>query len=64
RDFAVPELLQGEATADNLARAAFEWLDRPEACHALAQRFQTLHQQLRCNTAQAATHAIEKVLRA
>jgi lipid-A-disaccharide synthase len=64
RDFAVPELLQGEATPDNLARAAFQWLDDPVACASLVQRFENLHQQLRCNTAQAATDAIEKVLRA
>ena len=64
RDFAVPELLQAEATPDNLARAAFKWLDDPEASASLVQRFEGLHQQLRCNTAQAATDAIEKVLRA
>jgi lipid-A-disaccharide synthase len=64
RDFAVPELLQSEATPDNLARAAFRWLDDPKACASLVHRFEGLHQQLRCNTAQAATNAIEKVLRA
>ncbi len=64
RDFAVPELLQAEASPDNLARAAFQWLDDPKACASLVQRFEVLHQQLRCNTAQAATDAIEKVLRA
>jgi lipid-A-disaccharide synthase len=64
RDFAVPELLQAEASADNLAQAAFKWLDDPAACEALARRFHDLHLQLRCNTAQAATDAIEKVLRA
>ncbi|MCR5881983.1 lipid-A-disaccharide synthase [Rhizobacter sp. J219] len=64
RDFAVPELLQDEASPDNLARAAFRWLDDPEACASLVRRFEGLHQQLRCNTALAATDAIEKVLRA
>ncbi len=64
RDFAVPELLQDQASPDNLARAAFKWLDDPEACASLVQRFEALHQQLRCNTARAATNAIEKVLRA
>jgi lipid-A-disaccharide synthase len=63
-EFAVPEFLQGDATAPKLARAAFDWLDDPERCAALAQRFEALHRQLRCNTAQAATHAIEKVLAA
>lgn len=64
RDFAVPELLQAEASPDNLARAAFRWLDDPKACASLVSRFEGLHHQLRCNTAQAATDAIEKVLRA
>jgi lipid-A-disaccharide synthase len=64
RDFAVPELLQDEATPAKLAHAALAWLDDPARCKALAARFQALHQELRRNTAQAATDAIEKVLRA
>ena len=64
RDFAVPELLQDEATPAKLAHAALAWLDDPARCEALAARFHALHQELRCNTAQAATDAIEKVLRA
>jgi lipid-A-disaccharide synthase len=63
-DFAVPEFLQGDATAPKLAQAAFDWLDDPTRCAALIQRFEALHLQLRCNTAQAATDAIEKVLAA
>jgi lipid-A-disaccharide synthase len=61
-DFAVPEFLQGDATPANLAQAALAWLDDPARCAALQQRFQALHLQLRCNTAEAATHAIEKIL--
>jgi lipid-A-disaccharide synthase len=64
RDFAVPELLQDEATPAKLAHAALAWLDDPARCAALAARFHALHQELRRNTAQAATDAIEKVLRA
>lgn len=63
-DFAVPELLQDQATPQKLAQAAFDWLDNPDGCTALSHRFMNLHQQLRCNTAQAATDAIEKILRA
>jgi lipid-A-disaccharide synthase len=63
-EFAVPELLQEQASPQKLAQAAFNWLDNREACAALATRFDTLHQQLRCNTAQAATDAIEKILNA
>ncbi len=61
-DFAVPELLQGEATPERLAHAALAWLDDPERCAALHARFDALHGQLRRNTATAAADAIEKVL--
>ena len=64
RDFAVPELLQHDATPAKLAEAAFAWLDEPARSAALVQRFDALHRELRCNTAQAATDAIEKVLAA
>ncbi|HWI10916.1 MAG TPA: lipid-A-disaccharide synthase [Burkholderiaceae bacterium] len=61
-EFAVPEFLQGDATPAALAQAAFEWLDDPARCDALRLRFEALHRELRCNTAEAATDAIEKVL--
>jgi lipid-A-disaccharide synthase len=64
RDFAVPELLQDDATPAKLAHAALAWLDDPARCQTLAARFQALHQNLRRNTAQAATDAIQKVLSA
>ncbi len=61
-DFAVPEFLQRAATPAALARAAFDWLDDPARCDALRLRFEALHRELRLNTAEAATDAIEKVL--
>ncbi|HZE91116.1 MAG TPA: lipid-A-disaccharide synthase [Rhizobacter sp.] len=61
-DFVVPELLQDQATPDALAQATLEWLDNPERCAAVGQRFETLHRELRRNTAMAATNAIEKIL--
>ena len=61
-DFAVPELLQDAATPRALAAAAFKWLDDPPARAALTPRFEALHRSLRRNTAQAASHAIEKIL--
>jgi lipid-A-disaccharide synthase len=61
-DFAVPELLQGDATPERLAHAALAWLDDPQRCAALHARLDALHDTLRRNTAQAATDAIEKVL--
>jgi lipid-A-disaccharide synthase len=63
-DHAVPEFLQGEATPVRLAQAAFEWLDNPLRAQALRTRFEELHRELRRDTAQAATHAIETVLAA
>jgi lipid-A-disaccharide synthase len=61
-DFAVPELLQGDATPERLAHAALAWLDDAPRSEALRVRFEGLHRELRRNTAQAATDAIEKVL--
>ena len=62
RDFAVPELLQEDATPARLAETTLQWLDDPKRCDEVLRRFEALHLQLRCNTAQAATDAIEKVL--
>jgi lipid-A-disaccharide synthase len=64
RDFAVPELLQDNATPAKLADAALAWLDDPRRCDELVRRFDAMHRELRRNTAQAATDAIEKVLAA
>jgi lipid-A-disaccharide synthase len=62
REFAVPEFLQGAATPDKLAEAAFAWLDDPAACRSLSVRFEALHHTLRRDTAQAATDAIGQIL--
>lgn len=62
KDFVVPELLQNEATAQAIADAGMVWLDDPASCAALATRFETLHHDLRRNTAQAATDAIASFL--
>jgi lipid-A-disaccharide synthase len=62
REFAVPELLQGDATPEKIAAAALAWLDDPAACRALCARFLELHLTLRRDTAKLATDAIEEVL--
>ena len=62
RDFAVPELLQANATAAKIAAATFAWLDDPAACDALRVRFEGIHRELRRDTARLATEAIEAVL--
>ena len=61
-DDVVPELLQDQATPEALAQAVMAWLHAPEKINALQQRFTTLHHQLKRDTAQLATDAIEKVL--
>ena len=64
RDFAVPELLQGDATPQKIAAAALQWLDDPAAVQALRVRFEAIHRDLRRDTGALATTAIEAVLRA
>ncbi|MBU0588487.1 MAG: lipid-A-disaccharide synthase [Gammaproteobacteria bacterium] len=62
QDFVVPELLQDAATPQALAQAVLAWLAAPEKIASLQQRFTSLHHELRRDTAQLATDAIEKVL--
>ncbi len=61
-DHAVPELLQDAATPERLAAEAFGWLDDPDRCRRLAERFAGLHLELRRDTARLATDAIAGVL--
>ena len=61
-DFAVPEFLQGAATPERLAESGLAWLDDASRCAALHARFAELHRQLRCNTGQKATDAIEAII--
>jgi lipid-A-disaccharide synthase len=62
RDFVVPELIQDAATPEALARETLAWLDAPQRVQALQQRFETLHHELRRDTARSAAHAIAQVL--
>ena len=62
--FVVPEYLQGAATPQTLARETLAWLDAPDRCAQLQQRFTDLHHLLRRDTARLATDAIEQVLAA
>jgi lipid-A-disaccharide synthase len=63
RDFAVPELLQRDASPEKIAAAALKWLDDPAACEALRVRFEAVHRELRRDTARIATDAVELLLR-
>jgi lipid-A-disaccharide synthase len=49
-DFIVPELLQDDATADNLAQAVLAWYRTPAARDALKARFETMHTSLKRNS--------------
>ena len=62
QDSVVPELLQGEATPEALAEATLAWLAEPERAASVSERFSRLHLELRRNTAQAATDALETFL--
>lgn len=66
RDFVVPELLQDAATPEALAAALLRWVDAklqaPDKITAVEQRFQKLHAELRRDTSQLASDAIQKIL--
>ena len=62
RDFAVPELIQGDATPQRLAHATLAWLDDAPRCAELQRRFQALHLELKRDTTRAATDAIAEIL--
>lgn len=59
----VPELLQDEATPENLAAALDAWLNDPDRRAALEARFTELHLTLGQNTAEKAAEAILPYLR-
>lgn len=66
KDFVVPELLQDAATSEALAAALLEWVDAksaaPDKILAVEQRFQKLHAELRRDTSELASDAIQKIL--
>jgi lipid-A-disaccharide synthase len=65
-EFVVPELLQEAATPPALAAAVIDWLEAaviaPEKIRHVQDKFSALHVQLRRDTAQLATDAIQKIL--
>ncbi len=56
--FVVPELMQEDATPENLAQALLNLLDNKDAVEQLEQTFVDLHRSLRQNAAQKAAAAI------
>ncbi len=65
-EFVVPELLQEAATPLALAAAVIDWLEAavsaPEKIRSVQDKFSALHVQLRRDTTQLATDAIQKIL--
>jgi lipid-A-disaccharide synthase len=61
---AVPERLQGEASAQALANDVLAWLNDPAAVAQLQKDFSELHQGLRRDTAALAVEAIDSLLQA
>jgi lipid-A-disaccharide synthase len=61
-EFVVPELLQQDAKPEKLAAALLEWLGSPDRMAAVREKFTSLHEQLRRDTARLATDAVEQVV--
>lgn len=58
----VPELIQHEATAQNMAREASRWLQDASARRILSARFEALHRELQCDGGARAAGAIADLL--
>jgi len=58
----VPELIQGDMTADNLIVALESWLDEPARAAALLSRFDTIHETLRRDASSRAAAAVSALL--
>jgi lipid-A-disaccharide synthase len=67
-EFVVPELLQGAATPQALAKEVLTWLDAvqqaPATIQHLVNRFTALHAELQRDTPTLAAHAIASILQA
>lgn len=61
-DFAVPELIQEEATPEKIARELSDLLRDDARCDLIRLRFTELHHTLRCNTPSRVAHAIESIV--
>lgn len=58
----VPELLQDQATPDNMAGAVEGWLAAPSRCREVTAEFDTYHAQLARDASRRAAEAIEALL--
>jgi lipid-A-disaccharide synthase len=61
-EFVVPELLQDDATPENLANALQEWLEHPSKVTALKERFMHMHEILRRPTGLLVAQAVAQTI--
>jgi lipid-A-disaccharide synthase len=61
-EFVVPELLQDDATPENLANALQEWLEHPSKVNALKERFMHMHEILRRPTGLLVAQAVAQTI--
>ena len=54
----VPELVQHEVDGKRIAKEVFNWLEQPEKCDRLKQRFDLLHRELKTDAASTAATAV------
>lgn len=58
----VPEILQAEATPENLGEALMQYLNNTDAAQNLRGAFTDIHKQLRCNASEQAAGAILQLI--
>jgi lipid-A-disaccharide synthase len=58
----VPELLQGDCTAENICRETRRWFEQPEAMESVIPRFDALHRELRRDASREAAAAVAGLL--
>jgi lipid-A-disaccharide synthase len=61
-EFVVPELLQDDATPENLANALQEWLEHPNKVAKLKERFAQMHETLRRPTGLLVAQAVAQTI--
>jgi lipid-A-disaccharide synthase len=54
----VPELIQHEVTGTRIADEVCQWLDHPDQCAELKDRFTLLHEQLKIDAASTAARVV------
>ena len=58
----IPELVQEEAHSEAMAAEIQRWLENPERCAELRERFDQIHEQLRCGASERAATEVARLL--